>query len=92
MSKNKNFFHQSIQDPQSIKKFLEALQDGLEKGSLHLSGQSERIDLSPQGLLQFSVSARKQDDSNKISLEIQWKDTEDGELASTAPLQINTSG
>lgn len=92
MSKKQNFFHESIQDTQSIKKFLEVLQDGLEKGSLHLSGPSENIDLSPQGLLNFTVTARKKEDSNKISLEIEWKDSKDSELTSTAPVQITSSG
>ncbi len=90
MSHDQKFSHESIQDGQSIKQFLQALEDGLERGSFHLSNNSESIDLLPQGLLKFSIKAKKKDDVNRISLKIEWKDDRSSELISTAPVNIST--
>ncbi|MFP4167764.1 MAG: amphi-Trp domain-containing protein [Desulfonatronovibrionaceae bacterium] len=91
MSKENKFSHESIQDSQSIKQFLEALEEGLEKGTMHLSNQTESIDLFPQGLLKFSIKAKRKDETNKISLKIEWKDSRTSELISTAPVNITAT-
>ncbi|MFO7816569.1 MAG: amphi-Trp domain-containing protein [Thermodesulfobacteriota bacterium] len=92
MSKDQKFSHESIQDAQSIKQFLQALEDGLEQGTLHLSNHSENIDMFPQGLLKFSIKAKRKDEANKIVLKIEWKDSRSNELISTVPVNISTSG
>ena len=74
MSTEKKFSFESLQDSTSIRKFLEALTQGIEKGTIHLSSNEGSIDMIPNGLLNFSVKAKKKGHENKIALKIVWND------------------
>ncbi|MFV0347330.1 MAG: amphi-Trp domain-containing protein [Halodesulfovibrio sp.] len=68
------FVFESMQDAQSIKVFLESLIQGFENEKVTLAAHGDRIDLAPNGLLEFSVKARKAGDSSKLTIKIGWKE------------------
>ena len=71
------FVFDSLQDSETIGKFLASLTDGFDKGSITLATNGDEIVLSPQGLLNFTVKAKKKGDVNKLSIKIAWKDCSD---------------
>ncbi|WP_027177556.1 amphi-Trp domain-containing protein [Maridesulfovibrio bastinii] len=75
MATEEKFNFDSLQDSQSIGRFLESLIEGFHKGKISLSTDGEEIDLIPCGLLNFTVKAKKKDDSSKLSIKISWKET-----------------
>jgi amphi-Trp domain-containing protein len=87
MSEDK-FVFDSLQDCRSIKEFLESLIEGFEKRSIDLSTNGDEIHLAPQGLLNFTVKARKKGTENKLSIKISWKDAPSIHPAEDAFLKV----
>ena len=82
------FLHQSMQDRETIEAYLEALGDGFQSGKLMLAAGEHDMELTPQGLLDFSVKARRKDGQVRVSIKIQWKERHDSQAA-TRPLRIS---
>ncbi|WP_432735103.1 amphi-Trp domain-containing protein [Maridesulfovibrio sp. FT414] len=78
MSVEQKFIFESLQDSETIRQFLSALVDGFESGAINLSTNGDQIELTPKGLLNFSVKAKRKSDSNKISIKIAWKESCEG--------------
>jgi amphi-Trp domain-containing protein len=74
MASDKKFMFESIQDNNSIRNFLDALVDGFEKGRIVLSTDADEIVMSPCGLLNFEVKAKKKGGESKISIKVGWKE------------------
>jgi len=70
------FVFDSLQDRETIKDFLVSLTDGFEKGAITLSTNGDAIELTPHGLLNFMVKAKKKGSANKLSIKIAWKDSQ----------------
>ena len=68
------FVFDSLQDSETIRDFLMSLTDGFDKGIITLSTNGDAIELSPQGLLNFMVKAKKKGNENKLSIKVSWKD------------------
>jgi amphi-Trp domain-containing protein len=68
------FVFDSLQDNVTIKDFLNSLTEGFEKGSITLSTNGDEIVLNPQGLLNFTVKAKKKGLENRLSVKVTWKD------------------
>lgn len=68
------FIFESMQDAQSIKVFLESLMQGFESERVVLASNGDRIELTPTGLLEFSVKARRKGDASKMSIKVAWKE------------------
>jgi amphi-Trp domain-containing protein len=68
------FRHESLEDSESIAKYLEALRDALRAGKLELSDQGGELTLRPQGLLGFEIRARKKGDRVKIRIKMGWRE------------------
>jgi amphi-Trp domain-containing protein len=81
------FVFDSLQDSETIREFIETLREGFEKGRIALSSGSEEILLTPKGLLNFSVKAKKKHGESKINIKIAWKDR-DGNVACAPGAQI----
>lgn len=89
MSEEK-FVFDSIQDSETIKDFLASLTDGFDKGTITLSTNGDAIELSPKGLLNFMVKAKKKGSGEtKLSIKVAWKDTRDSESDNQAPLKVS---
>jgi amphi-Trp domain-containing protein len=74
MSEEK-FVFDSLQDSETIKDFLSSLTDGFEKGCIKLCTNGDAIELTPSGLLSFTVKAKKKGANNKLSIKVAWKDS-----------------
>ena len=74
MSKKRTFHHESLQEPNEVKKVLQALIQGLDNGSIKLNDGSGKIKLKPEGLLNLDVLAMKQSGFNKLCVKITWRD------------------
>jgi len=90
MAQSSNEFkHESLQDNQSIVKYLEAIKDGFENGKLTLAnGDSREMVLEPAGLLNLELKARSKDGRYKLSFKISWKEKEETPEVDTKPLTI----
>ena len=83
------FVFDSLQDSETIGKFLESLTEGFDKGSITLATNGDEIVLSPQGLLNFTVKAKRKGDVNKMSIKIAWKDCSDPREPKNTDLRVS---
>lgn len=83
------FVFDSLQDSKTIADFLESLTDGFGKGAISLSTNGDEILLTPQGLLNFSVKAKKKGNESKLTIKVAWKDIPESKQLSKAPLKIS---
>lgn len=90
MTVEKKFLFESLQDSETIGNFLKSLITGFESGKINLSTNGDEIQLTPHGLLNFAVKAKTKGESNKITIKIEWKETEASEEVSTKTLNINS--
>jgi len=74
-SKNseKNFQHESIEDRDSVIKYLEMLSDGFRKGAIEFSSGRDTITLVPSSLVHIEIKVKNQQQKSKLSLKISWK-------------------
>ncbi|MBF0102107.1 MAG: amphi-Trp domain-containing protein [Desulfobacterales bacterium] len=76
MPEHVQFDYDSYQDVDTIKDILTSLIEGFKKRQIVLKSDNNEITLHPQQLLQLSIRAKKSDDKSKISIKIEWKDTQ----------------
>jgi amphi-Trp domain-containing protein len=81
------FAHDSLQDTESIGKYLEALAQGFTSGTLEFSSGKKAIQLRPSGLLELSLKARRKDGEARLSIEVAWKEPKK-RRATQPPLKI----
>lgn len=70
------FKHDSLQDRESIRHYLEMLQKGFASGSLRLRIGDKVLELDPQEMIEFTLEAKRKGDRRKLSLKFSWKDPE----------------
>ncbi|WP_017446171.1 amphi-Trp domain-containing protein [Gayadomonas joobiniege] len=73
---NDNFRYESIFDKDALVELLENITEGVRSGALELSDQNKSIQLSPQGLMQFRVTAGQDGSQHKLSLRVSWQGSE----------------
>ena len=73
MGYDQKFVFESMQDAESIRKYLEAVMEGLRKGKLVVAAGQEEFVLQPTDLLTFTVKAQKRGGAGRISLAISWR-------------------
>jgi len=74
MADKGKFFHESMQDIDSVRSFLESLQEGLQKGRIVLGAEQEEFTLTPPDVFTFSIKAKKEGGTSKLQLKISWED------------------
>ena len=84
----KEFEHESLQDRESIVKYLEAIQKGFANGSLLFCNGKKELVLRPRGMLNFAVKARKKSGRVRVTFEVDWKEPADGAVGHE-PLEIS---
>jgi amphi-Trp domain-containing protein len=73
MDAQKDFQHESIEDRESIIKYLGTLSDGFRKGRVEFrSGQSSMI-LEPTGLIQIEIKVKHHSRKSKLSVKFVWR-------------------
>jgi amphi-Trp domain-containing protein len=73
-SNDDEFRHDSLQDQQSIAKYLEALTQGLQTGKLTFESDAKRIALEPQGLIELEVRVKRTHGRAKVRLRLMWRE------------------
>jgi amphi-Trp domain-containing protein len=86
-SEEKEFAHESLQDRESIVRYLNALGEGFEQGKLLLASNSTKCVMDTPGLMRFDVRAKQKRDSAQIVLKISWKKNK-GKTLHVEPLVI----
>lgn len=71
-----DFRHESVQDPRSIVKYLEAITGGIEKGHIQLGAGEHQLVLHPKGMLEFEVVAKRKSGRVKFVLELHWRESD----------------
>jgi amphi-Trp domain-containing protein len=66
------FVYESVQDNETVSRYLESFVQGFRKGKISLKTSENEINLEPNNLLQFQVKSEKKGKENKISLKISW--------------------
>lgn len=73
-SRSGEFAHESLQDTETIGKYLEALAQGFRTGKLEFASGKKDIALEPAGLLELAVRVKRKDGAARITLDVQWKE------------------
>ncbi len=82
MSQEQKFTMESLEDQETICKYLEALQESFQKGSINLSNSEKNLYMEPRGLIKFFIKAKKKNGEVKLSLGFKWAEDQDMESAS----------
>lgn len=83
------FVFDSLQDCGTIHDFLVSLTDGFAKGSITLASNGDAIELCPSGLLNFMVKAKKKGSGNKLSIKVEWKDSDGDKTSECTSLKVS---
>lgn len=84
------FVHESLQDITSIRAFLDALITSVDKKRLVLSSEGQEIVMEMDGLLKFSLRAKKKSGENKLSIKITWTDAPETQSVPSPPVSISS--
>ena len=82
------FKHESLEDSESIGKYLEALRQGFEKGALLFSSDKRDLMAKPRGLINLEVEARRKGDDIKLTLKFRWTESSGSDQGKQKPLRI----
>lgn len=74
MESQKDFQHESIEDRESIIKYLQTLSDGFRKGRIEFRSGQDSIVLEPNNLIQIEIKVRNSNRKSKLSIKFLWKD------------------
>ena len=86
--KSNQFRHESLQDTNAVVKYLKALAEGIEKGTLQFRDEESEIVLEPGGMIRFGLEAQKKSDRYALSLKMSWKQRS-SKRRDPGPLRIN---
>lgn len=77
MAMDDDFRHESVQDRQSIVKYLEAITAGIEQGRLDLGTVEHNLTLEPGGVLELQVRAKRKGGRVKLGIKLYWREDDD---------------
>jgi amphi-Trp domain-containing protein len=82
---NDRFKHESLEDSETIVKYLNALRDGFSSGTLTFVSDDKKLVVRPRGLINLDVDAKRKGDEIKLSVKMRWaEDVRPTEIKSTA--------
>ncbi|NVB42457.1 amphi-Trp domain-containing protein [Pseudenhygromyxa sp. WMMC2535] len=84
MAADDDFRHESVQDQQSIVKYLRAITAGIERGHIQLGAADQLFDLEPSGLLELQVRAKRKGGRVKLAIKLGWRELEEAEPGADA--------
>lgn len=88
MDNNQEFEHESIQDNETVGAYLESLIDGFKKGKIVLTADGQQIELHPNNILHFDLSARSKGNKSKLTIKLSWRHSEpDGATSSDISIE-----
>lgn len=71
--KKKQIKHESYQDAATIKKYLQQIIEGIERGKINISNADDSLELEPSGLLGLTIKASQSKSSQQLRLKIAWQ-------------------
>ena len=86
---NDKFIFESIQDKESIIKYLNAIKDGFTNGTITLADKEKKIDLIPNDEIKLKIKSYKKKNQVKMQFKLDWKFKRDTE--SNNQLIINSN-
>ncbi|MBF0275369.1 MAG: amphi-Trp domain-containing protein, partial [Nitrospinae bacterium] len=89
MAVNDDFKHESLQDCDSICKYLNALCEGFQNGRLLFGTKQRKLELEPNGLLDLSVKAKRKDKKVKLYIKMSWTEGKESKDKDSEPLIIS---
>ncbi|MCA1742690.1 MAG: amphi-Trp domain-containing protein [Desulfonatronovibrio sp.] len=87
MMEDKKIVMESLQDRESICKYLQVLKQGFEQGQINFSDHENKIMLEPHGLIKFEIKSKIKDGEVKLSLRFRWEEKEDDKNENESPLE-----
>ncbi len=90
MEQVKDFQHESIEDKESVVRYLQTLSEGFRSQKLEFQTGQEEILLEPSGLIQVEIKARSRHRKSKLSIKFVWKDQRQAEGKPKRVLAIRT--
>jgi amphi-Trp domain-containing protein len=90
MPNEEKFVFESMQDTRTVQSFLDALVEGFGKERIVLATDGSEISLSPSGLLNVSIKARKKDGATKLSVKVAWKECDRGKKAGDNEIRVSS--
>lgn len=69
------FRYESLQDTDSIVKYLNAISKGIECGCLLLESKQKKIIFKPHGLLKLDIKAKQKERKVKLDIKISWSNS-----------------
>jgi amphi-Trp domain-containing protein len=88
MAPHDRFKHESLEDNETIARYLKALWEGFEQGSLQFSTDDRQLQLQPQGLISLEVEAKRKDEDVKLALKFRWNEPGSRKEIKDRPLKI----
>lgn len=76
MPKKEEFEYNSIQDSESISRYLNALIEGFRRKQLSFNSEQQEIVLTPKDLIEMTLKAKKKGEKTKLTLKFTWKETD----------------
>jgi len=86
---NQKFHYESIQDTVTVKAYLDALIDSIQKGSITFKSEGEEISMHLDDLIKFTLRAKKKDGLNKLNIKLSWVESKEKKLAKSKPMSIS---
>ena len=88
-SQEGKFTYDSLQDTQSLAKYLQTLKEGFEAGSITFTRKDLDLTLSPSGLVGFFVEAKGKEGRMKLTLKFTWRESDDIQTKDVDALEIS---
>jgi len=67
-----DFRHESVQDQETIARYLDAISEGIKSGRLSFRTNGDELLLEPVGLMDLEVKAKWTEAESKITLRMNW--------------------
>jgi amphi-Trp domain-containing protein len=90
MAPHDRFKHESLEDNETIARYLKALWEGFEQGSLQFSTDDRQLQLQPRGLISLEVEAKRKNEDVKLTLKFRWSEPGSHKENKDRPLKIQS--
>lgn len=74
MEKESRFKYESVQDVETLRRYLEAVTAGFASGELRFSSREGEVILHPAGMVGFYVEAKSMGGRMKLHLKFSWRE------------------
>ncbi len=90
MSKEK-FNFESLQDAESVKRYLKALIKAIENRKIILASESQELELNVPELFRIAIRGKKKDMENKVTIKMAWNEEQSQDEKPDSSMIIATS-